>query len=116
MIARELRLTSPVDFERVRANGRSWSSRHVIAIVAANQLETNRYGVAAARRIGNAVHRNRAKRLLRESIRLLHTEIESGFDIVFIARANVSAETKMQEVCASMRQALEQANLVAPAG
>jgi ribonuclease P protein component len=39
-----------------------------------------------ARRLGKAVVRNRIRRLLRESIRQYHPSLNSGFDMVFIAR------------------------------
>ena len=69
LVARELRLRSPSDFDRVRSSGKSWSSDLIVAVVLANGLEGNRYGFAVGRRVGNAVARNRAKRLMREAAR-----------------------------------------------
>lgn len=115
MIARELRLRSPLDFERVRSQGRSWSTDLLVAIVAPGEPGRNRYGFAVGRRVGGAVQRNRAKRLMREAARHLHPRVKRGHDIVFIARNRMSRETTFAEVQAAMEQVLERAGLLADA-
>jgi ribonuclease P protein component len=42
--------------------------------------------------VGNAIQRNRARRLLREAVRQLYHAITSGWDIVLIARSELSAQ------------------------
>lgn len=111
MIARELRLRSPLDFERTRANGKSWSSGLVVAVVMPNDRGNNRYGFAVGRRVGNAVARNRAKRLMRETVRGLHPRLEQGHDIVFIARNRVGAETTQSDIDESVESVLQRARL-----
>ena len=48
-----------------------------------------RLGVIASRRVGNAVARNRAKRLLRETFRIHQQMLPSSCDLVLIARASI---------------------------
>jgi len=112
MIARDLRLRSPLDFERVRSQGRSWSNDLLVAIVAPGEPGRNRYGFAVGRRVGRAVQRNRAKRLMREAARHLHPRVARGHDIVFIARNRMNRQTSFAEVYAAMEQALGQAGLL----
>lgn len=119
MVARELRLRSPIEFERARARGKSWTSELVVAVVLPNDRETNRYGFAVGRRVGKAVTRNRAKRLMREATRNLHPRLVQGHDIVFIARNRVGLETSLSAIAAAMERVLRQAGLLGedvPAG
>lgn len=53
-----------------------------------NRLPYNRVGITAGKRFGNSVQRNRVKRLIRESYRLLHPELKQGYDVVFMVRAS----------------------------
>jgi len=112
MVARELRLRSPIDFERARSSGKSWTSNLIVAVVLPNGRESNRYGFAVGRKVGKAVTRNRAKRLMREAARDLHPRLDQGYDIVFISRNRVGLETPLSAIEAAMERVLRQAGLL----
>lgn len=80
------RLRRSADLQRVRQQGRSRRHPLVVLIVLPNGLAVSRFGFVASRRVGKAVQRNRARRLLREVIRHHMAEIEPGWDCLFIAR------------------------------
>jgi ribonuclease P protein component len=52
----------------------------------------SRLGVITGARIGNAVARNRARRLLRESFRLHQHELARPIDLVLVARPSVAGK------------------------
>ena len=54
-----------------------------------NGLAHNRYGFITSKRLGKAVTRNRSRRLIREAIRQLHPHLQTGYDVVIVARPAV---------------------------
>lgn len=84
---RKFRLTRSSDFQRVRRQGRSYAHPLVVLIALPNPEGDVRFGVAAGRRIGNAVQRNRAKRLIRASLQPYLEKVQPGWDAVILARA-----------------------------
>ena len=109
---RNFRLTRSTDFKRVRRNGKSYAHPLLvlIAIESKDHLSTTRVGVAAGKSVGNAVKRNRAKRLIRAAAQELYPRIESGYDLVLIARAPI-IQVKMPVVRTALQELLLRANL-----
>ncbi len=92
----------------MRREGKSYAHPLVVLVVAPNGLEQVRVGVAAGRRLGKAVQRNRAKRRLREIMRPLLPALKPGYDVMLIARppmATAEFETIRQAVIALLHRA-----------
>lgn len=86
MLQQQYRLRRSADLKRVRQQGESRHHSLMILIIHPNGLAVSRFAFIASRRVGNAVKRNRGRRLLREVVRLHLSEILPGYDCVFIAR------------------------------
>ena len=108
---RQFRLTRSTDFKRVRRDGKSNAHPLIVLVALENQLSITRVGVTAGKRVGNAVKRNRAKRLMRAAARVLHPNIKKGYDIIIIARKPI-IQSKMPQVRAALQGLLERAQLI----
>jgi ribonuclease P protein component len=76
------------DFQRVHEQGHRTAGRYMTALFLPNGLGHGRLGIIASRRLGGAVQRNRAKRLIREIFRLNKTA-RSGWDLVIIPKTDL---------------------------
>lgn len=83
-------LRGSTDFQRVYRKGRRYDGVLMTAFVLPNALAYNRFGVTASRKaLGNAVHRNRSRRLLKETFRLkasLLSDLVRRYDWVINAK------------------------------
>ena len=102
-------LTRKAEFALVYDNGASWSNKTLVLRAVPNGLELSRYGFTVSRRVGNAVVRNRVKRLLREILR--QKTVKKGWDMVFIARIP-AARGNYAELEESVGSLLHRAGLV----
>lgn len=75
----------------------------------------NRIGITASKKIGGAVQRNRAKRVIREALRLLMQEytVKTGHLIVIAAREKATV-CKMQDVKRDVQSALMRLSMIVP--
>jgi len=108
---RAYRLRKPDQFQRARRNGRSWSSVLIALNAVGNNRRMARCGFVAGKRVGGAVERTRARRRLREAVRLAYTQIAPGWDLVFIVRSPAVASVAFTDLQATVEQLLRRAGL-----
>ena len=82
------RLLKRSDFVKLNQAGKRYHSAHFVVIAGKNSLGLTRMGVTVGRKVGNAVVRNRTKRLLREFFRLNKSRLPRGYDFAFVAKRN----------------------------
>ena len=78
------------DFLRIYRRGKSVADAHVICYVFPNRQGKVRLGLTTSKKIGNAVRRNRARRVLRAAFREVYPMIKPGFDIILVARTKTT--------------------------
>lgn len=85
------RINQGRDFRRAYARGKRFAGKYCILFVIENEFQHNRFGIVCSKKVGNAVTRNRARRRLKEIIRL-HCDDWSqaeARDLVVVARAGI---------------------------
>jgi ribonuclease P protein component len=87
------RLRKSAQFERVRKEGRTWGSGLLVLNAAPNADGVVRCGFITGKKLGKAVGRNRARRLIREAVRLRLPHVAPGWDLVWIGRAQIAGAT-----------------------
>ncbi|MBK8258639.1 MAG: ribonuclease P protein component [Polyangiaceae bacterium] len=79
------------EFLHAQANSVRISTAHFTLLISANRRgEQCRLGVVASKKVGGAVQRNRAKRLVRETFRTHRELFPSGTDVVVIVKNGAS--------------------------
>lgn len=115
---RRFRLTRSADLQWVRRCGKSYAHPLVVlyAAEAGNPVDGQagpRVGVSAGLAVGNAVQRNRAKRLLREAMRDLLPQTAPGSDLLLVARPPLSG-SDYERTRAVLYRLLQRAGLLSP--
>jgi ribonuclease P protein component len=78
------RVRRRVEYQQIYDRGVRTHGRYLTMFTLSNNLPVGRLGIAATKKLGGAVERNRAKRLIREVFR--RNKLAPGFDIVVIPK------------------------------
>lgn len=105
-------LTRNSDFARAYARGKSYVHPHLVLYVNKNRAKKTRIGITVTKKIGNAVTRNRARRVLRAALAQTLPLYVGNVDLVVVARG-VTPKLKSYQVAQSLRDLLEKAGLPA---
>ena len=92
------------DFSAIYNKGKSVGERYIVLFYKKNNLGYSRKAFLSSKKVGKAVVRNRARRLMRESVRQLEDRFPEGYDYIFIAR-----NTIVNSKCADVKKSIEAA-------
>lgn len=93
-LGRDRRIRCSRDFAELRKAGRRLAHGCLIANWKARPADSlSRLGVITSRKVGNAVVRNRARRLLRESFRRHQLEFAMPVDLILVARPSIAGKS-----------------------
>lgn len=108
MLKKNLRIVRNSDFRTMFAKGTSFPGRHVVIYVLKGP---QKFGFIASKKVGGAVKRNRAKRLMREVIRLHLSRFRDDVQVICIARPSIVG-SPLSEVERAMLSVIKRAKLL----
>ncbi len=82
-------IKSNKNFMKVYRKGKFSANNLAVVYFLPNRSPYNRIGITTSKKIGNAVQRNRARRIIRAAYRNTEELFPIGFDIVFVARTDI---------------------------
>ena len=100
------RIRRRAEFKQVYERGSRAHSRYCTLFILPNERVVGRLGIAATRKLGGAVQRNRAKRLIREVFR--RNRIAQGLDVVVVPKREL-LDASLTVLEADYRTTLERA-------
>jgi len=98
-------------FRQLYKKGNGLAFPSIVVYYRKNRLNTNQLGLTTTKKIGKAVRRNRARRLMREAYRIIEPEMKSGYDMVLVARSKTPFLT-MGEVKNDLSAAFKKAGII----
>lgn len=101
------------DFKTLYYRGRSQVSPVLVTYARKNRLGYVRIGITTGTKIGGAVVRSRARRVIREAFYHLDPPVQGGWDLVFVARSR-TAQKKSTELCAVLQKQLAALGVIVP--
>lgn len=104
-------LKQNTDFHRAYGRGKSCASPVLVTYVVRNRCQCCRVGITTSKKIGNAVERNRCRRIIRAAFSAMKNECKDGYDIVFVARFKTK-QVKTQDIALAMREHLENLGVI----
>ncbi len=109
---KKYRLRKNEDFQKVFRQGKSFANRQfVVYFIPSNGLNHFRIGISVSKKLGNAVTRNRMKRLIREAIRSKLHRFYTDADIVVIVR-KPAVDMDFHQINRSLDHVLHKAGLI----
>ena len=104
-------LSSNRDFQRAYRKGKCLVNPILVTYIRRNGGNSCRIGITASKKVGNAVKRNRVRRLIREAYRQMPPLTKKGYDIVFVARVKTFF-VKSTQVAKVMQRQLKEGQIL----
>ncbi|MBQ4571963.1 MAG: ribonuclease P protein component [Clostridia bacterium] len=96
-------IKSNCDFRRIYGKGKTFQGPALVSYVLKNRAGICRIGITTSKKIGNAVERNRSRRVIRAAYGMIEEKIQGNYDFVFVARSKTKyiKSTKLAEIMLS---------------
>lgn len=104
-------LKNNCDFRRLYGKGKSFQSPALVCYVMKNRAGICRMGITVSKKTGNAVSRNRSRRVIRAAYSSLEGKIKGNYDFVFVARSKTKFQ-KSNQIAKAMLLMLIKAGVI----
>ena len=99
------------DFRRLYNRGKAVTNPALVMYYMKNRAGICRIGITTGKKIGNAVERNRSRRIIREAFRAVIKDVDGSYDFVFVARSKTKY-LKSNYIEAVMRDMMQANNII----
>lgn len=99
------------DYRRMYRMGNSFVSPILVIYVMKNRNKNIRYGITTGKKTGNAVQRNRSRRIIKAAFDQVSKNVPPGYDFVFVSRTKTSY-VKSTDISDCMNKQLKRAGVL----
>lgn len=110
-MSKAITLKQNTDFHRAYGRGKFKTAPAVITYAVRNRGFGPRIGITTSKKIGNAVERNRCRRIIRAAFSSISPECSGNWDIVFVARHKTKS-LKTGDIAPVMKQQLTELGVI----
>ncbi len=101
------------EFRRVLSKGNYFAGSYIQAFIIKNKKSYNSLGLAVNTKLGKAVKRNKIKRLLRENYKNLESNMQVGFEIVFLLKKKINIDDlNFQNIGQDMEEIMKKSGII----
>lgn len=111
MLKKEFRLKKKYQFNYVYRVGKSCHGGFLLLVFSKSKNANVKIGISVSKKVGNAVKRNRARRLLREAISQFIPSLKVNYNIIIVAKQSINNK-KLPEVAKDLQNTLKKAELL----
>ncbi|BED92627.1 MAG: ribonuclease P protein component [Candidatus Paraimprobicoccus trichonymphae] len=98
-------------FTKMYNRAKFYNSSELVVYIMENRFSFNRTGIVTSKKIGIAVKRNRARRIIKEAYREIYENLKSGYDVLFVAKKR-SVDLKSKDICRSLIYIFNKAHIL----
>ena len=111
MLKQQYRLKKKYQFNYVYRVGKTCSGKFLLLVFSPSKNKNVKIGISVSKKIGNAVKRNRARRLLREAAVPLLDRIKPNYNVIMVAKQVIDGK-KLSDISQDVYDVFEKAGLL----
>ena len=101
------------EFKQVLTRGSFYTGKYIKAVIFKKNININLLGIAVSKKVGKAVVRNKIKRIIRENYKILESNIQTGYVILFLIKNQIDSKSiNFNDLNKDMVKVLESAKIM----